>query len=264
MLKFMDVFGRWEAAALSQLEAAELLGLGERIAVGARSNTSSTTSSGKLLADIILVPYQRGLQAIEAQPRHHGAQTAARILDRRMSRCVPAQRHDLRHVTNAHAVGFLVVIAFADLRHRVGRGVRLCAAARRAADAHRRRADGISRHPAGDGTDGRIWCLADRPGDRTRHRLYAARCQCRTRRDTGVARVAVHRSGGGAWRQRKAGDRRAPAAPSLAAALLVQGTFVFAFSILTEAALSSLGAGVPPTHQGRSPRHRDTYRTRPG
>jgi hypothetical protein len=30
MLKFMDVFGRWEAAALSQLEAAELLGVGER------------------------------------------------------------------------------------------------------------------------------------------------------------------------------------------------------------------------------------------
>ena len=30
MLKFMDVFGRWEASALSQLEAAELLGMGER------------------------------------------------------------------------------------------------------------------------------------------------------------------------------------------------------------------------------------------
>jgi transposase len=30
MLKFMDVFGRWEAAALTQLEAAELLGVGER------------------------------------------------------------------------------------------------------------------------------------------------------------------------------------------------------------------------------------------
>ena len=27
MLKFMDVFGRWEAAALTQLEAAELLGV---------------------------------------------------------------------------------------------------------------------------------------------------------------------------------------------------------------------------------------------
>ena len=34
---------------------------------------------------------------------------------------------------------------------------------------------------------------------------------------------------------------------SPASALLVQGTFVFAFSILTEAALSFLGAGVPPT-----------------
>jgi transposase len=30
MLKFMDVFGRWEVSALSQLEAAELLGMGER------------------------------------------------------------------------------------------------------------------------------------------------------------------------------------------------------------------------------------------
>ena len=30
MLKFMDVFGRWEAARLTQLEAAELLGVGER------------------------------------------------------------------------------------------------------------------------------------------------------------------------------------------------------------------------------------------
>ena len=30
MLKVVDVFGRWETAALSQLEAAELLGMGER------------------------------------------------------------------------------------------------------------------------------------------------------------------------------------------------------------------------------------------
>src|SRR5882757_4772336 len=30
MLKFMDVFGRWDASELSQLEAAELLGMGER------------------------------------------------------------------------------------------------------------------------------------------------------------------------------------------------------------------------------------------
>ena len=30
MLKFMDVFGRWEASELSQLDAAELLGMGER------------------------------------------------------------------------------------------------------------------------------------------------------------------------------------------------------------------------------------------
>jgi transposase len=30
MLKFMDVFGRWDAARLNQLEAAELLGVGER------------------------------------------------------------------------------------------------------------------------------------------------------------------------------------------------------------------------------------------
>jgi transposase len=30
MLKFMDVFGRWRASELSQLEAAELLGMGER------------------------------------------------------------------------------------------------------------------------------------------------------------------------------------------------------------------------------------------
>ena len=30
MLKFMDVFGRWEAATLTQVEAAELLGVGER------------------------------------------------------------------------------------------------------------------------------------------------------------------------------------------------------------------------------------------
>ena len=30
MLKFMDVFGRWDAATLTQLEAAELLGVGER------------------------------------------------------------------------------------------------------------------------------------------------------------------------------------------------------------------------------------------
>jgi hypothetical protein len=29
MLKFVDVFGRWEASELSQLEAAELLGMGE-------------------------------------------------------------------------------------------------------------------------------------------------------------------------------------------------------------------------------------------
>jgi peptide/nickel transport system permease protein len=35
--------------------------------------------------------------------------------------------------------------------------------------------------------------------------------------------------------------------PNLASPLLVQSTFVFAFSILTEAALSFLGAGVPPT-----------------
>jgi hypothetical protein len=33
MLKFMDVFGRWEAAVLTQLEAAELLGVGERSGV---------------------------------------------------------------------------------------------------------------------------------------------------------------------------------------------------------------------------------------
>ena len=30
MLKFMDVIGRWEAAELNQLEASELLGVGER------------------------------------------------------------------------------------------------------------------------------------------------------------------------------------------------------------------------------------------
>jgi transposase len=30
MLKFLDVFGRWDAASLNQLEAAELLGVGER------------------------------------------------------------------------------------------------------------------------------------------------------------------------------------------------------------------------------------------
>jgi transposase len=30
MLKFMDVFGRWDAAELNQVEAAELLGIGER------------------------------------------------------------------------------------------------------------------------------------------------------------------------------------------------------------------------------------------
>jgi hypothetical protein len=30
MLKFLDVLGRWEASELSQLEAAELLGMGER------------------------------------------------------------------------------------------------------------------------------------------------------------------------------------------------------------------------------------------
>ena len=30
MLKFMDVFGRWDAATLTQLETAELLGVGER------------------------------------------------------------------------------------------------------------------------------------------------------------------------------------------------------------------------------------------
>jgi peptide/nickel transport system permease protein len=36
--------------------------------------------------------------------------------------------------------------------------------------------------------------------------------------------------------------------PNLLSPLLVQGTFVFAFSILTEAALSFLGAGVPPTN----------------
>jgi peptide/nickel transport system permease protein len=35
--------------------------------------------------------------------------------------------------------------------------------------------------------------------------------------------------------------------PNLLSPLMVQGTFVFAFSILTEAALSFLGAGVPPT-----------------
>jgi peptide/nickel transport system permease protein len=35
--------------------------------------------------------------------------------------------------------------------------------------------------------------------------------------------------------------------PNLISPLLVQGTFVFAFAILTEAALSFLGAGVPPT-----------------
>ena len=35
--------------------------------------------------------------------------------------------------------------------------------------------------------------------------------------------------------------------PNLLSPLLVQGTFVFASSILTEAALSFLGAGVPPT-----------------
>ena len=35
--------------------------------------------------------------------------------------------------------------------------------------------------------------------------------------------------------------------PNLLSPLLVQGTFMFAFAILTEAALSFLGAGVPPT-----------------
>lgn len=35
--------------------------------------------------------------------------------------------------------------------------------------------------------------------------------------------------------------------PNLLSPLLVQGTFVFAYAILTEAALSFLGAGVPPT-----------------
>jgi peptide/nickel transport system permease protein len=35
--------------------------------------------------------------------------------------------------------------------------------------------------------------------------------------------------------------------PNLISPLIVQGTFIFAYSILTEAALSFLGAGVPPT-----------------
>jgi hypothetical protein len=30
MLKFVDVFGRWDAAERNQVEAAELLGVGER------------------------------------------------------------------------------------------------------------------------------------------------------------------------------------------------------------------------------------------
>jgi len=36
--------------------------------------------------------------------------------------------------------------------------------------------------------------------------------------------------------------------PNLVSPLLVQGTFIFASAILTEAALSFLGAGVPPTN----------------
>jgi hypothetical protein len=35
MVKFMDVFGRWDAAELNQLEASALLGVGGRSAVGA-------------------------------------------------------------------------------------------------------------------------------------------------------------------------------------------------------------------------------------
>jgi len=48
-----------------------------------------------------------------------------------------------------------------------------------------------------------------------------------------------------------ASDRRVMARhllPNLISPLLVQGTFIFAFSILTEAGLSFLGAGVPPTN----------------
>ena len=92
-----------------------------------------------------------------------------------------------------------------------------------------------------------LGAVADRRGDRARHRLYAARRPRRPRRDAGAARAAVRRGGA----RRSAPATRASSSrhllPNLVSPLLVQGTFVFAFSILTEAALSFLGAGVPPT-----------------
>jgi hypothetical protein len=50
------------------------------------------------LADIELAPRSGGLNAIEAQPRHHGAEIVSRLLDDRAVGGVPAQVGILHHV----------------------------------------------------------------------------------------------------------------------------------------------------------------------
>ena len=65
---------------------------------------------GQPLADVELAPRLRRLHAIEAEPRHHGAEIAARLLDRRAVGGVPAQIGVLHDVLGLgaraeHAVG---------------------------------------------------------------------------------------------------------------------------------------------------------------
>jgi hypothetical protein len=53
---------------------------------------------GQPLADIDFTARLRRLHSVEAEPRHHGAEIAARLIDRRVVDAMPAQISVLHHV----------------------------------------------------------------------------------------------------------------------------------------------------------------------
>ena len=83
MLRFMDVFGRWEASELSQLEAAELLGMGSGRSVAGAAVTRRRARLGCSIAGL-------------ARPRASGFRSIGATRWRRcIARAIRASRHGI-------------------------------------------------------------------------------------------------------------------------------------------------------------------------
>jgi ABC-type dipeptide/oligopeptide/nickel transport system permease component len=154
----------------------------------------------------------------------------------------------------AHHAGSAAVAAGqlpgSHLRHRHGHPARpagrLRSGSRRSADAVYRCLDGVSRYPAGHCLHGRAGALAlqRRVGVGI---VYTPRVARVVRAATLVIRELPFVEAATALGVTTPRIVRVHVLPNLMSPIIVQATFIFAFAILTEAALSFLGVGVPPT-----------------